>query len=58
MGFSDKDRILIKNLYIFTRLWSKKKLLKELPQIGTAGTEQTSEKAARNLHSGRTKWQH
>jgi len=26
--------------------------------VGTAGTEQTFEKDARNWHNGKTKWQH
>jgi len=45
--FSDKDQILIEYLYVF-KGYGAKKLTKEYPiKVGTTGTEQTYEKAAR-----------
>jgi len=60
MGFSDKDRILMDNLYVL-KGYKEKKLIKLRNfqiNIGTAGTEQTYKQAARNWHDGKTKRQH
>jgi len=54
MGFSDKNQILIEIFLHFKKLCSKN-LLKNLRiKVGTVGTEQTFEKAARNWHDGKT----
>jgi len=51
MGFSDEDRILMKNLCVL-KVVKQEDLLRNFRKVGTAGSKQTYEKAARIHHNG------
>jgi len=59
MGFSAEERMLIKMCTFLKVMQQRKDLLRNFRiNVGTAGTEQTVEKAARKSHDGKTKLQH
>jgi len=59
MGFSNKDKILTENMYIF-KGYGAKKLSKEFMNKGwrLRGLNKLLKKAVRNWHDGKMKQQH
>ena len=57
MGFSDDDRILIENLYIF-KGYGAKKLIKEFLDKGWGlhGLKKIAEKTSRHRYDSEKKW--